>query len=120
MDTTEKTLSKKAQHNKDMQEAKNYLITLFEGDNSPKVGTILRHVSQSGMSRDISLFYNGANITWYVARAMGETIKDKYGQRVIRVSGCGMDMGFYLVYNLGNVLYGFDDRNAYRLNQEWI
>jgi hypothetical protein len=117
---TSATLSKRAQAEQDKQEAKDYLLALFAGDESPRVGTILRHVSQSGMSRDISLFYKGANITWHVARAMGETIKDKYGQRVIRVGGCGMDMGFHLVYSLSGVLYGFNDRNAYRLSQEWI
>lgn len=34
----------------------------------------------------------------------------------IRVSGCGMDMGFHLVYNLSLVLYGSGDA----LKQRWI
>jgi hypothetical protein len=117
---TSAILSKRAQAEQDKQEAKDYLLALFAGDESPRVGTVLRHVSQSGMSRDISVFYKGLNITWYAARAMGETIKDKYGQRVIRMSGCGMDMGFALVYDLSSTLYGFDNRGGYRLSQEWI
>ena len=120
MDTKVKPMSKKAQAELTKAEYKAYLVDLFANDPKPVVKTILRHVSQSGMSRDISLFYKGANITYYAALATGEPIKDKFGQRVIRVGGCGMDMGFHLVYNLSGVLYGFNDRNAYHLSQEWM
>ena len=101
-------------------DARDYLRQLFADDPKPTVKTILRHVSASGMSRDISTIYKGENITPRVARALGEPLKDKHGSRVIRMGGCGMDMGFSLVYNLSCVLYGFEDRGGYRLSQAWL
>jgi hypothetical protein len=75
------------------------------------------------MSRDISLktVENGEirDITYTVAIALGDKPKDKNGHRVIRVNGCGMDMGFHLVYSLSSVLYGSEDRAGYKLSQEW-
>lgn len=81
------------------------------------VYTILNNVSRTGMNRHISLAIgdgkNVKNITWLVAHALGESIKNRAGyvQDVgISVSGCGMDMGFELVYNLSRVLFpqGFE------------
>ncbi len=71
------------------------------------VHTILRHVSRSGMSRAISVVGAGSNdVTWLVARAMGEKIDPNHGG--IKVGGCGMDMGFALVYSLSRTLYPGD------------
>jgi hypothetical protein len=43
--------------------------------------------------------------------------KDKFGDRNgIRVGGCGMDMGFHLVYTLSRAL--FDD--GYYVKHEWL
>ena len=68
------------------------------------VHTILRHVSRSGMMRHISVIGpNNEDITWQVARALGEKINPKTGG--IKVGGCGMDMGFHLVYSLSYRLY---------------
>lgn len=71
--------------------------------------TILRTASRSGMSRTISVVVPGPDgihdITWLVARAMGERLTDANGHRAIKVGGCGMDMGFHLVYSLSRVLY---------------
>lgn len=69
--------------------------------------TILRHVSKSGMSRDISVIIPDPETTLYdatylVARALGERVQDNGG---IRMGGCGMDMGFALVYNLSRAMY---------------
>ena len=76
------------------------------------VHTILRHVSQSGMMRRISVlkFYvdeKGEIQDYYldykVAKALGWSLdRNKEG---IRVGGVGMDMGFHLVYTLSRVLY---------------
>ena len=95
-----------------------------------EVITILRHVSKSGMSRDISLFiiHNGQMraITWNAAKALGYPLKDACGSHAIRVGGCGMDMGFHLVYNLGRVLFpdrddsGWDTDGGYALRQRWL
>ncbi len=67
------------------------------------VTTLLRHVTSSGMSRSISVIRDDEDITWLVARAMGEKIDQTHGG--IKVGGCGMDMGFHLVYNLARTLY---------------
>jgi hypothetical protein len=81
------------------------------------VYTILRHVSRSGMCRRISLLISDgkavSDISWAAAQAMGDPVKNRAGyvQDVgIEVGGCGMDMGFELVYNLGRYLYpdGFE------------
>jgi len=105
-----------------------------------KVYTILRHRSSSGMSRDISvaIVLRGevSDISWYVAHAIGYKRNPDNG--ALKVSGCGMDMGFSVVYSLGRVLYpkgfklpkgrygrngdtsGFDKDGGYALKQEWI
>jgi hypothetical protein len=97
------------------------------------VFTILRHVSSSGMSRVIDLVivvadyrdeypknadgstnwdakptrkligHKPRSIGYLAAEAMDDRWdSDKQG---IKVGGCGMDMGFHLVYNLGRTLY---------------
>jgi hypothetical protein len=116
-------ITKKTNEAIDRELARRKLREIFKEHNKPTVYTVLRHVSQSGMSRDISLktVENGElrDITYTVAIALGEKPKDKNGQRVIRVNGCGMDMGFHLVYSLSSVLYNNEDRAGYRLSQEW-
>lgn len=74
------------------------------------VYTILRHVSRSGMLREIGIVLLQADGSrtvdlhpnYLVAKALGERIGKRDG---IVVEGCGMDMGFHLVYNLGRVLW---------------
>ena len=74
--------------------------------------TILRSVSRSGMSREISVVttFDGkpwtGNLDWLVATAT----RSKLGERGVKVGGCGMDMGFHLIYSLSHALYsdGFD------------
>lgn len=94
------------------------------GNGRPLIYTVLRHVSQSGMSRDISLKLvdeNGVlrDITYTAALALGEKVKDRHGAWVIRVGGCGMDMGFHLVYSLSSVLFADRDRAGYVIDQTW-
>lgn len=74
------------------------------------VYTTLRHVSASGMSRDISLHIVNSDgeiesITWYAAKAMGDKVRESGGHHAIRANGCGMDMGYSLVYHLSRVLF---------------
>lgn len=66
-----------------------------------------RHASQSGMYRSISLFIVGKDqrildIDFWAVRALEMRIDKHFG---IATSGCGMDMHFYLIYELGRVLY---------------
>lgn len=93
-------------------------------DGSPVIYTLLRHVSKSGMSRDITLKIvddEGTlrDITYTAALAIGEKPRDNYGWRVIRVHGCGMDMGFHLVYSVSHALYNGQERAGYVISHEW-
>ena len=68
------------------------------------VNTILRHVSRSGMSRSISLISaDMQELDYWASRVLGDSIDQKHGG--IRIGGCGMDMGFALVYNLSARLF---------------
>jgi hypothetical protein len=117
------TISKKAQAQLDRDYAIQHLLThyLKEGD---KVYTILRSVSTSGMTRNISLVIAQGDeiidITYYAAHAMGDKVSESKGHHAIRVNGCGMDMGFHLVYNLSSVLFAGQERAGYALKQGWI
>lgn len=92
-------------------EARSQLLKMLRPGDT--VYTILRHVSSSGMTRDISLviLQRGGrgqpatirNIDYYAATLMGYTRRSS-GEG-IRVGGCGMDMGFHLVYNLGHSMW---------------
>jgi len=121
---TTATLSKAAQARQDRDYAREQLLTYYVSEGS-RVYTILRHVSSSGMSRDISLLVADregriSDITYYAADALGDRLIERNGSRAIRVNGCGMDMGFHLVYNLSSVLFHGQDRAGYILKQEWI
>lgn len=98
-------LTKKEQVKQDREQAREKLLKLLPPGKS--VYTILRHVSQSGMSRHISICIVDGNeiddITWLVARLTGDRIDRKTGG--IKVTGCGMDMCFHVVYTLGRYLY---------------
>lgn len=114
-------------------EARAELLEILDpwGSGDPReVFTVLRHVSASGMSRDISLLVAEddtlRDITYLAAQALGERVRESNGRRAIRVSGCGMDMGFHLVYNLSWALYSTGDlaadnanRVGYMLRQYW-
>jgi hypothetical protein len=102
-------MTKKQQAEQEKQEAITKLREWIKPGDTIKC--ILRHVSRSGMQREISLLAvvdgDCMNIDYWAARAMGDRI-GKHGGIVI--GGCGMDMGFALVYNLSSVLFrdGFE------------
>lgn len=89
------------------------------------VWTILRHVSSSGMSRRITCIAivkgEPLDIGGYVADVTGHRRNDSDGALV--VNGCGMDMGFSIVYNLSRTLWpkGHKGRDGgYALNHRWL
>lgn len=105
--------------------------------NNYTVYTVLRHVSASGMQREISVVIPIAVISqekekdartvnaaitqfvhpsYTVAALLGRRYSEKHGHNAVVCQGCGMDMGFDLVYNLSSVLYG----DGYKIRQEWI
>lgn len=115
------------------EQAVKHLKTLVR--TNQKVYTILNHISSSGMSRSISLcvVHKGdlIKLDYWIAQALGENIDNKNGG--LKVSGCGMDIGFHLVYQLGRTLWphgtakphgtrnGAHDRDGgYALNHVWL
>jgi hypothetical protein len=94
------------------EEAREQLREMFPPGSTAK--TILRHVTSSGMGRSISVISPECeDITWLVMRA-GDfgRFDDRNGG--IKRGGCGMDMGFDLVYSLSRTLYrdGFECAGA--------
>ena len=79
--------------------------------------TTVVHVARSGMSRHIKVFaITGErilNISGYVADYLGWRYTNK---EAVFVGGCGMDMGFHLIYTLSSCLY--DD--GYAIKQSWV
>lgn len=107
-------------------EARTRILSLIEGQEKPRVYTVLRSVSSSGMSRDITLMLvdnegDLVDITYSVAIVLGMTPRDKNGKRVLRVGGCGVDAGFQTVWNLSHTLFGdgMTERAGYILRHEW-
>ncbi|NYE30961.1 hypothetical protein HDE78_003938 [Rhodanobacter sp. K2T2] len=84
-----------------------------------RVFTILRSVSRSGMRREISVvvFLPGddrpIHPNHHVCKVLGLRRGKSDG---VVLNGCGMDMGFHLVYELAHALYGDTDA----LTQEWL
>ena len=90
-------------------------------DNFPKgsnVHLVIRQVSRSGMYRHISVHAikdNKVNyLSYHVAKVLKWAYKDK--TNAVGVGGCGMDMGFHMVYTLASVLYG----DGYALKERYI
>jgi hypothetical protein len=88
------------------------------------VYTLVKSVSSSGMSRTMKVFIapkKGVikDITYHVAQALEYRESDKG----MIVGGCGMDMGFSVVYQLTGAL-GIKgeahDGNCYGLNHYWL
>jgi hypothetical protein len=104
--------------------AKRELLENYLNGDSVTVYTVLRSVSSSGMTRKISLkVAEGSSIydiTHLAAKALGEKIADANGHNSIKVNGCGMDMGFHLVYGLSSVLYAGQERAGYVLSHRWL
>jgi hypothetical protein len=87
------------------------------------VYTILRHVSSSGMTRYISTVIIGTNqpldITYHVAKILD--LKRSETHEGAKVCGCGMDMGFHVVYELSRELFpnGFTCIGKDPENHKW-
>lgn len=105
------------------------------------VYTVLRNVSRSGMSREIGVvLMRKDGGTLHPNYLVSEALSIRMGKRDgIIMGGCGMDMGFELVYCLGRVLFpkgfdttlpgtrarngdksGHDADGGYALRHEWI
>ena len=102
------------------QESINYLKDMLkEGD---RLYTTVNHVSKSGMTRYIKTILIRDNkplyLDYHISKVLEWSLSDKYNG--IKVGGCGMDMGFHLVYTLSAKLFGHDNRGGYKLEQSWL
>lgn len=102
------------------------------------VYTVLRSASRSGMSRVLStlIVEDGrlVDVTWYVARLLGYPLREVNGSRGLFVQGCGMDMGFHVVYGISRTLWNdtpeftawrslhteAHEDAGYALNHKWV
>ena len=96
--------------------SKELLLSYFPKGST--VWLVIRQVSRSGMYRHISVHgINKNNIyvySFHVANVLDWTYKDK--TNAVGVGGCGMDMGFHLVYTLSSILY----KDGYALTHRYI
>lgn len=112
-----------------MRTTKHYIVATKERDEAmatlrrilkpgQTVYTILRHVSDSGMSRDIGIVLIQDNLVFHPNYAVASVLDLRMGRSSdsVRVNGCGMDMGFSIVYDLGAALY--NDTKAFKHN--WL
>jgi len=96
--------------------SKEILLSAFPKGST--VHLIIRQVSRSGMYRHISVHGIKENrvsyYSFHVAKLLKWTYKDK--TNAVGVGGCGMDMGFHLVYTLSSILY----KDGYALTHRYI
>ena len=88
---------------KEVQESRAYLLKMLKP--GATVLTVLRNVSRSGMSRRIDLYTINKGEMMYLSHAAAVVMGDPRPTDGIKVGGCGMDMGYHLVYNLGATLW---------------
>lgn len=84
--------------------------------------TILRNVSSSGMSRVISVVKTGEDgkiltLDFLIAK-LGTYKRTPASSRHdgLKVGGTGMDMGFAVVYDVSQTVFG----DGYSLRQQWL
>ena len=66
----------------------------------------LKHVSRSGMYRVIDLHIMKDNEPWRISTLAADLLEGYDGRwEGCKAHGCGMDMGFHLVYNLSSILF---------------
>ena len=96
----------------DREEARERLLKILSPGDT--VHCVLRHVSRSGMTRWIDLYafqtdeHTGEPVKLWLSYSAAELgVGDRFDddRECVKVSGCGMDMGFSLVYDLGRRLW---------------
>ena len=102
------------------QNEQNEALTLLKDrlKENDTIHAIIRSVSSSGMTRNISLKAINDNeiidLSWHIAKAMDYTFNDKH--HAVKVGGCGMDMAFHVTHNLSRILFN----DGYKLKSRII
>ena len=101
-------------------------MQILKNDKPETIYTILRSVSNQGMSRLIDMFYvkneKPIHIHFQTNRIFQKRIQTSNGFGY-RVSGCGMDMGFHLVNSLSYCMsqyLGLEELDGYIYRQSWF
>jgi len=113
---TGKRLSAKEGQRRLQEQARENLFALKLVANDT-VYCVLRHVSASGMSRNIDFYIIKNNQPLFITGLIANLLGLKRAKEGLTVKGCGMDMGFATVYNLSATLW---PGNGYALNATWI
>jgi len=69
------------------------------------VYTIVTHVSRSGMMRHIRCITMRNNEPLDISYMVAKVLHWKITDDGVKVEGCGMDMGFHMIHNLGYALF---------------
>jgi hypothetical protein len=82
--------------------------------------TSLVDCSKSGDTRWIKVIRIQGNRPYFYSDAISTLLDYEHarrnGSQCVKVGGCGMDMGFHLIYTLSSILH--DD--GYAIKQEWL
>lgn len=72
-----------------------------------EINIVCRHVSSSGMSRWLDFFLVRKNKLIYITQHVAKITDSRTSKvdRALVVGGCGMDMGFSVVYHLSSKLF---------------
>ena len=85
---------------------------------------VLAHKSASGMRRVIRFYKiatsaeTGEQETWDLSGNIAKALEYGYNEKYegVIVNGCGMDMGFHVVYSLSDKLF----TDGYQLTSSWL
>ena len=83
--------------------------TLYTSVQKVSTSGMYRHIKVIGIENNSPLF-----LSWHIANALDYPYKDK--TNAVGINGCGMDMGFHLIYNLSYKLFN----DGYAIKQRWI
>ena len=112
-----------------------YLINTLGIKPGDIIYTKLEHVSKSGMTRWLNLYVIKDNEPLRITWAVCQVADFKYSERheALKIEGCGTDMGFSAVYQLGHALWPNgtsephstrngepDTDGGYALKQRWL
>jgi hypothetical protein len=105
MNTTTPKPKRMSEKERQRQEAIERLKEMIKPGDT--IYTSVKHVARSGMYRTIAVYLIQDNqprwISYLVAKAIGVRFDEK--REACGMGGCGMDMGFALVYDLSRTLF---------------
>lgn len=103
------------------EEALSYLKKILNPEDT--IYGIIKHVAKSGMSRSISFIYICEDrkplfLDGVISNLFGYKLDLNNGG--LKISGCGMDMIFKVVYDISEMIFEGQDRAGYLINSRQI